>query len=86
MWISQIDKLLQSPPKEDQIGHFLQPYQWKTFNQNPYEEVQKFMKESTQTTFLQAALNYWTCEMVRPHAPTPQRLVNTQGFDSQNSM
>jgi hypothetical protein len=44
------------------------------------------MKESTQTTFLQAALNYWTCEMVWPHAPTPQRLVNTQGFDSQNSM
>jgi hypothetical protein len=44
------------------------------------------MKESTQTTFLQAALNYWTCEMVRPHAPTPQCLVNTQGFDSQNSM
>jgi hypothetical protein len=85
MWISQIDKLLQSPPKEDKIGHFLQSHQSKTLNQNPYEEVQKFVKESTQTTFLQAALNYWTCEMIRPHAHTPQCLVSTHGFDSQNS-
>jgi hypothetical protein len=58
MWISQIDQLLQSSPKEDKIGHFLQSYQRKTLNQNPYEEVWKFVKESTQTTSLQAALNY----------------------------